>query len=205
MALTGLGFCLFVLIHMAGNLLIFVSPEAYNKYGYQIVSNPFIYVAEAGLVLFFLIHIVKGIRLTLLSKSARPQRYAVQTSGDKAASFASKTMIHQGVVIGVFAVYHLITFKFGPHYTTTIDGAEMRDLFKLMVEVFEQPLYVAGYIFALVILGFHLSHGFSSALQTLGINHPHWTPCFKKAGWAYAALVSVGFISQPIYIFFFHR
>lgn len=201
MALSGLALAGFVLTHMAGNLLLFVGAEAYNKYGHALTSNPLIYVAEAGLIAFFLFHIIKGIWLTITNRSARTTRYAKTPNGEKAASLASRTMIHQGIVIAVFVVHHLITFKFGPNYPVTYDGQEMRDLYRLVLEVFQSPAYVAWYIIASALAGFHLSHGVYSALQTLGFYHPEKTPCIQKISIAYGIIVSIGFISQPIFAF----
>jgi len=203
--LTGLALSLFVLTHMAGNMLIFVGPEAYNKYGHALTSNPLIYVAEAGLVAVFLIHVVKAAFLTKKNWSARSQKYAVSASGDKATSQIQKTLWAQGLVILVFVVLHLLTFKYGNYYEVTYGDESIRDLFRLIVEIFNQPIYVIGYSIALIILGLHLSHGVSSAFQTLGLNHPKYTPLIKSFSLFYAVVVAAGFLSQPIYVYFFHK
>jgi len=198
MAVSGLALAGFVLTHMAGNLLLFVSPEAYNTYGYKLTSNPLIYIAEAGLLAFFLFHIVKGILVTITNTSSRKSRYAKIPNGEKAANFGSRTMIYHGVVIAVFVVHHLITFKYGPHYTVTYEGIEMRDLYRLVIEIFQSPLYVVWYIFAVALLGVHLSHGVYSAFQTLGIHSPNKLRCLSAA---YGLLIGLGFISQPIFAY----
>lgn len=203
MGATGLGLSLFVLMHMLGNLALFVSAEAYNKYSHALVSNPVIYLAEAGLLGIFVFHLISGIRLTLQNKKARGSRYAMWTQGEKAVSHASRTMIHTGILVFIFAVYHLITFKFGPHYDVTYDGVTMRDLHRLVVEVFQSPAYVFGYIIALLALGHHLSHGVKSAFQSLGLNHPKYNCLISSIGWGFALLVTLGFISQPLYVYFF--
>mgnify|MGYP001214948147 FL=1 len=201
--LMGLLLCGFVFTHMLGNLIIFIGPEAYNMYAYKLVSNPLIYVAEAGLVAMFVGHIVLTIKLTIHNKKSRPQAYAVSASGEKKTTLVQKTMAHQGIIILVFLILHLITFKWGTVYTVEYDGLVVRDLFQLMVEKFNQPLYVVGYLGCLVILTMHLSHGFQSSFKSLGFNHPQYEPKIKCAGFAYAAFVGFGFISQPLYIFFF--
>jgi len=205
MGVTGLLWSGFVMTHMLGNLLIFVGPDAYNKYGHAIVSNPLLYLAEAALVLTLLGHIVYGIRLKYINTAAREQKYALPTNGPKAARFQSKFMIFHGSLILVFLIYHLITFKFGPHYTTVVDGVEMRDLHRLIIEVFQSPAYVAWYIVCLIGLCFHLSHGFYSAFCSLGFYHPRYSVLLNRFGFVYAAVVSIGFISQPIYVYFFAR
>lgn len=203
MGITGLGLSLFVLMHMLGNLALFVSAEAYNKYSHTLVSNPLIYGAEAGLLGILLFHLLTATRLTLQNKRARTQSYAMPTQGEKGVSNASRTMIHTGIVIFIFTVYHLITFKFGPYYEVTYNGVTMRDIQRLVLEVFQSPAYVIGYIIALLALGHHLSHGVSSAFQSLGFNHPKYNCMIKRIGYGYALLVTVGFISQPLYVYFY--
>lgn len=201
--LMGLGLSLFVLGHMTGNLLVFVSPQAYNEYGHALVSNKLIYVIEAGLLGMFLVHLVLALVLTRKNSEARPQKYKVSSSGEKGTSLITKTMWHQGIIIVVFVVFHLITFKFGAHYVVDYGSGSIRDLFQLMVEVFKNPFYVIWYVVCLLILGMHLGHGVSSTLQTLGFHHPKYTPMVEKIGRAYATIVCLGFISTPVYIFFF--
>ena len=201
--LMGLGLSLFVLGHMMGNLLVFVSPQVYNEYGHALVSNKLIYIIEAGLLGIFLIHLFLALVLSKKNSEARPHKYQINSSGKKGTSFITKTMWHQGVIVLVFVVYHLITFKFGENYVINYGAGPIRDLFRLMVEVFKNPFYVLWYVFCLLILGMHLGHGVSSALQTLGFHHPRYTPLVDKIGQVYALVVCLGFISTPIYIFFF--
>lgn len=204
MGLAGAGWTLFVAGHMAGNLLIFAGPEAFNRYGHAIVSNkPLLYGTEAFLIICLLTHVLLGINLTLQNKKAKPQKYAVSAVSEKKSSWASKTMAIHGTIILFFIIYHLITFKWGPVYMIEHGGETMRDLHRLVVEVFANPSYVVGYFVCLVLLGIHLSHGASSVFQSLGANHPRYTPLIKKAGWLYAVVVAGGFISQPLYVFFF--
>jgi len=203
--ITGLSFALFTFAHMAGNMLMFVSPKAYNLYGHALVSNPLIYVAEAGLIILFVTHLAKSLHLVYLNNQARPQKYAVSASGVKATSSVQKTLWAQGLLILVFVILHLFTFKFGTLYEVTYDGQTVRDLHRLVIEVFQSPAYVGGYFVALFVLGLHLSHGVGSAFQTLGLNHPRYTPTIKKISLIYAIVVAGGFISQPVYVFFFHK
>ncbi len=201
--LTGIALSLFVLGHMLGNLLMFVSPEAYNLYGHSIVSNPLIYLIEAGLLLTFVLHFGLAIRISIENKMAREMPYAVAADGDKGTSLIQKTMAHQGAVLLVFVIWHIMTFKLGPHYDYTVlsTGEVIRDLYKLLLEVFSQPLYVVGYVACVTILGFHLSHGLSSSIRTLGFNHPKYDKKIRAIGVIYATLVLFGFASQPLYIY----
>jgi succinate dehydrogenase / fumarate reductase cytochrome b subunit len=203
MAITGLVWSGFVLTHMAGNLFIFVSPDAYNAYGHALVSNPLLPIAEILLVVTLGLHIYDGLLLTFKNKTARPQKYAMPTNGSKSARFQSKWMAYHGSLILVFIILHLITFKYGAHYTTVVHGVEMRDLNRLIIEVFHQPGYVIWYVIALIFVGLHLSHGFYSSFASLGFYHPRYSPWLSKFGYFYAAVVALGFIAQPVYVYFF--
>lgn len=201
---TGLGLSFFVLTHMLGNMLILVGPEPYNKYSYALTSNELIYAAEAGLLAMFVGHLLFAIGLTIKNWGARDTRYAMLPNGAKATSWTQRSLWAQGLLILVFVVLHLITFKFGQHYSVNYNGVEMRDLHKLVIEVFHEPMYVAWYVVALIVLGLHLSHGVGSSLQTLGINHPRYNKCFKCLSRGYAVVVIAGFLSQPLYVYFMH-
>lgn len=205
MGITGLGLCGFVFSHMMGNLSVFIGPEAYNKYGYAITGNKAFYmVAELGLLVLFGSHIIFGIRSAIKNKYARETGYKYGTNGDKSVeNFASKSMIHQGMIILIFLVIHLTAFRFAEKPLVVYDGIEMANLFQMMVLKFSDPIYVTFYVFAVMVLGFHLSHGFSSAFQSLGLYHNKYTPKIKALGILFGILVAAGFISQPIYIYFF--
>lgn len=200
--LTGLGLSLFVLTHMAANMLIIISAQAYNEYSHALVSNPFVYVAEAGLVAMFLAHLVLALRLSWQNFRARDTRYAVLPNGAKRTSWTQRSLWAQGILIFVFLVLHLITFKFGTHYTVDYGKGEIRDLHRLVIEVFNEPAYVAWYLVALVVLFFHLWHGVGSSFQTLGFHHPRYQGAIRILSTVYAIIVIGGFISQPVYVFF---
>jgi len=197
MGLTGLGLCGFVLIHMMGNLLILASAESYNKYSHALTSNPLIYIAEIGLVAFFLSHVIIALAVTALNRRSRVAQYAVKPPRDRDATLASKTLIYSGLVVLAFLVLHLITFKYGPHYPAEYHGVEMRDLHKLVLEVFANPLYSIGYVSAMILLYFHLSHSISASLQTLGI----WSSrerTVRRISVAFGIVVSGGFILEVV-------
>lgn len=204
MAITGLALSLFVLAHMAGNLLFLVGPEAYNAYGHALVSNPLIYFAEAGLVVLFFVHLGCAVQLTIENRAARPVGYYVPPSGAKGGiTMASRFMILSGLLVAVFVVLHLITFKFGAYYATSAKGEEIRDLYRLMVEVFQSPVYVVWYLVALAVLGLHLAHGVSSAAQTFGAVSPGREVAFTQVGVIFGVVIAVGFSVVPLYIIFF--
>lgn len=201
--LTGIFLAFFILAHMAGNLLLFKSAEIYNRYAHSLTSNPIIIPLEVGLAGLFLIHIIWALALALYNrKSKGPVK-------DTATSLIHKTLHLQGVVILVFTALHLYTFKYGTIYMAhyLIDGqmTEVRDLFSLVAEVFNQHIYVIWYIFSLSILFIHLNHGLQASIRSVGFYHEKYTPLIKKIGLLYAILVSVGFISQPVYFYFFYQ
>ena len=201
MGLTGLIWMGFVLSHMLGNMLILVSPDLYNAYGHAIVSNkPLLYGAETVLILGLIVHVTTAIQLTIKNKKARPDRYVASSSGLKKASFASRTMAIQGSIVLAFVILHLATFKYGTYYETIVDGVKMRDLHKLVIEVFQKPGYIAWYFISLVLLMFHLSHGAQSVFQSFGVLQRKMQPQLPKLAWTYAIIVVFGFLSQPIYV-----
>jgi succinate dehydrogenase / fumarate reductase, cytochrome b subunit len=206
MGLTGLIWMGFVLAHMLGNMLIFVSADLYNAYGHAIVSNkPLLYVAEAVLVLGLVMHVATAISLTRQNKKSRSTTYAVSPSGPKGASVASRTMAIQGSIVLAFVILHLITFKYGTVYMTTVNGVEMRDLHRLIIEVFKAPGYVGWYVVSLVLLMFHLSHGAQSVFQSFGLLQRKMQKSLNLLAWGYAIVVAMGFLSQPAYVFLFHK
>ncbi len=206
MGITGLVWMGFILGHMAGNMLIFLGPEAFNSYGHSIVSNKILlYGTEIALILAIIGHVTSAISLTLENRAAKGTRYAVMPKGEKASTWASRNMGAQGSAILAFIILHLITFKYGAHYETTVNGVVMRDLHKLVLEVFMKPGYVAWYVVCLLLLLFHLSHGAHSVFQSFGILERKMQAPLKKIAWAYAAVVAGGFLSQPIYVFLVNR
>jgi succinate dehydrogenase / fumarate reductase cytochrome b subunit len=204
MGFSGLVWVGFVMGHMLGNLLLFVSPEAYNEYGHALTSGKLIYVVEAALILSILSHVFMGIRLTLKNRVAKGVRYHAAPKGEKRGSWASQTMIFHGSIILFFVISHLLTFKFGGGGTVTVDGVVMRDLHGMVVEVFSNPLYVGGYIVSLLLLAAHLSHGVGSMLQSFGLNSRAHEKKVKIISIVYALIVGIGFISQPVYVYLAH-
>ena len=203
MGLTGLGLALFVLAHMLGNLLIFAGDKAYNLYMHQMVNMKASVIVQVGLLAAFLLHIILALILGVKNYFSRSEKYARQASGWKATAWYQKTLIAQGAVILVFVILHLITFKFGTHYEVVYEGKTIRNLFQLVMEVFQKPVTVVWYLIALLILCVHLFHGLSSSFQSLGLSHPRFDSWIKKLSFGYAVFVTVGYISLPIYVFFF--
>ena len=202
MAITGLGLCGFLVSHLLGNMLLLLGPDAFNTYAYTLTSTSLIYVAEIGLLVLFIAHVVLAITLTVKNKQARPTKYYLKRKTGAGETFASQTMIYTGFVLLVFIILHLINFKYGTMYATTVNGVEMRDLYRLVIEYFSNPLYVAWYVFAMIAIGIHTSHGFQSAFQSIGINHPKYTPIIKKISCAFGVIVGVGYSALAIFCYF---
>lgn len=198
MAVTGLLLCGFLVSHLLGNFLLFVGSDAFNLYAYTLTSNPLIYVAEAGLAAIFLSHLGLAFKLNLENKMARPNSYFAYNKGGQ-ATLASRTMAITGAIIFVFLVTHLIQFKFGAYYETTVDGVVMRDLHKLVIESFENPLNIAWYVFACAAAALHVSHGFRSAFQSMGFRHPKYSPIIGWASVGFALFVAIGYCALPIW------
>ena len=198
-ALTGIGLITFLIVHLSGNLLFLVSADAFNEYSHKLVSNPFIYAIEAGLVAVFLLHVFKTVRLYAGSKSARPQGYVLKKRAGPPSrkTLASSTMIFTGLVILVFVILHLRTFKFGTFY----EAGGIRDLYRLQLEVFSNPGYVAFYMLSMILIGSHLWHGVPSAAQSLGIDHPTYSPRIIWVGRALAVVIAGGFFFLPLYTY----
>jgi len=200
-ALTGLGLFFFLIGHLSGNLLFILGPSAFNQYSHTLVSNPLVYVAEAGLIAIFLLHIFKAVGLYAGAKAARPIAYSRTewAGGPSRKSWSSTTMIFTGIVVLGFVILHLRKFKFGTWYETP-EG--IRDLYRLQLEIFSHPGYVAFYMVAMVMIGFHLWHGVPSVAQSLGIDHPKYTPRILWIGRAVAVLIAGGFFILPLYTYF---
>lgn len=199
MALTGLALSGFLVSHLLGNLFILVGPDAFNLYAHKLTSNPLIYIAEAGLVLLFVSHLVLAFKLTVENKIARGDKYYMKVRTGRGATVSSTSMIYTGIVIFGFLVTHLMHFKYGPVYYTTVDGEQMRDIYRVVVDYLANPVYSAWYVVAMITLAFHLGHGFQSAFQSLGFNNPKYTPLIKKLGLLFALVVSAGFSGLSIW------
>lgn len=200
MALTGLFLSLFLVAHLSGNLLILVGPEAFNHYSHSLISNPLIYVAEIGLLVLFVAHFVSGITVYRQNRAARPVAYQMKTRAGHTSekTWASTTMIFSGLFLLVFVPLHLKTFKYGAHYESAEAG--VRDLYRLTVEVFSNPAYVAFYVVGMVIVGFHLFHGVGSAFESMGL---YYRKGLLKFGKGFAIVIAGGFLILPILIHLF--
>jgi succinate dehydrogenase / fumarate reductase cytochrome b subunit len=185
---------------MSGNMLILVGEEAYNRYAHRLTHNPVVlYPMEFVLGLVFLVHIGSALRLAAENWHARG--LAPQPAADlKAASFASRSMALTGLLMLLFLINHLLTFRFGPHYETQYGGIPMRDLYRLVVEKFSDVKYTGFYLFCMGVLGVHLCHGTSGMFQSLGISGAR-EKSLRFFAVAVAIVIAAGFSIQPLVIF----
>ena len=202
---TGLLLTLFVLVHMTDNLVLFTSAEAYNQLGHFINSlGILLYAIEFILLASVIFHVAIAISIKLNTQQARPIAYAqLKSAGNPSKqSISSRSMIITGLVLLIFLVLHLSTFKFGVYYSTIINGVEMRDLASLVIEKFQSPVYAFGYVGVMILLGFHLRHGIWSSLQSLGAMNSRFSPIIYALALIIAIAIAIGFLVLPVAIYF---
>ena len=189
MAASGLLLSLFLLTHMLGNSVSFLGRNAFNTYAERLHSlGVLVYIFEIGLLTLFLIHIITGIILYLENLQARPSRYSVNTS-EGGRSWGSRTMPYTGAIILVFIIVHLMNFHF------TDKSVPVADLVRKLLS---SPSLAFFYIFSLVALALHLSHGFWSLFQSIGFNHEKYNPLLLKGALVFSILMGAVFILIPV-------
>lgn len=192
MAISGVIVIGFLIIHLLGNLQLFIGPEALNKYANTLQSLGAIkWSFRAFLLLFFLIHVWKGLVLWLENRSARPVSYAKTTS--QKTTLASKTMPYTGIMIFLFVILHLWHFTISPEHP-----AGELDVYSTVVAGFQDPIYSTIYLVALFLMAFHLSHATSSFFQTLGLNKATVEPKLKVFANLFAAVIFLAYASMPV-------
>jgi succinate dehydrogenase / fumarate reductase cytochrome b subunit len=209
-ALTGLALVGFVITHLLGNLSLYRSDgTTFNLYAHGLASwGVLLLLAEIGLAVMFVLHIVLAFGFKAGHKAARPVGYKTLKSkgGHTLSNLSSRNMIVTGVLLLAFLILHVWQFRFGPAesagYVTEIKGVEVRDLHRLVHETFSSPMYVSIYVAAMLMLGFHLRHGFWSAFQSLGAMNARLTKPVYALGVLVALLLAAGFLFIPIWIYF---
>lgn len=198
MASTGFFLMIFLLTHLIINFFLFIGEDAFNKATYFMKTNPIIQILQYVLAIGFISHIFLGFKLYLQNKIARGSINYTVNKWDKHTSFNSRTMIYTGCLILCFLVLHLKNFmipmKFD--YTKGIND------YQLVTTLFKDPIYTSIYILSFIVLAIHLSHGFQSAFQSIGIYHTNYTYWIKKLGIIYFWLISLGFSSISLWFFF---
>lgn len=197
---TGILLFVYLILHIAGNLMVFLGAETFNTYAHALISNPLVVPLEIGLAAVILIHLFKAIGMTLQNQRARPSKYAKKSwaGGTSQKSVASSSMILTGLALLIFIPIHVEMFKYGAHYDF---GNGVRDLYRLEVENFSSPLAVGLYVVAMVFVGLHLWHGVGSSFQSIGLNGPRFTPFIRRVGKVSAVLIAGGFIVITLWVF----
>ena len=195
-AVTGLLLVLFLVAHLAGNLLIFQGPEAMDAYARQLRSlGGLLWIARIGLLLIAFLHVGLALRLNAANKDARPVPYAKKIYLN--ATLPSRTMLPTGLCLLSFILFHLADFTLritrGEYQTIATEN-----VYQMVVAGFSNPFHATIYILAMIALGMHLNHGISSLAQTLGWNHPKYNSIFKWSGPILGTLLALGFISIPV-------
>ncbi|QTA80146.1 Succinate dehydrogenase cytochrome b556 subunit [Desulfonema limicola] len=192
MAVTGLGFIGFIAGHLAGNLTIYGGKDLFNSYAEHLHSlGPLVTAAEWILLTMALIHVLTGLTLFYQNFKSRPVKYAVNKNAG-GRTIGSGTMPYTGILMLAFVIIHLMNFHFVDKTNITI--------FEIVSQAFSSPAYVVLYVAAMIVVALHVSHGFWSAFQTIGANHPKYMPIIQMAGLGFSVIVGIGFGFIPIYI-----
>lgn len=192
MAVTGLSFICFLTAHLAGNLTLYGGKNAFNSYAERLHTfGPVITIVELGLLFLLITHVLTGSILFYQNILARPIRYKVYKSAG-GRSLGSATMPYSGFIILAFIIFHLVNFHFADKTNNTI--------FQIVAEAFANPLYIVIYIASMIVLAIHISHAFWSLFQTIGADHPKYTPIIKIAGIVISLIFGLGFGFLPVYV-----
>jgi succinate dehydrogenase / fumarate reductase cytochrome b subunit len=194
--LTGVLLCTYLIVHLAGNLLLFKNDggAAFDAYAEILPSLLIIRIIEIGLFAVFILHIVTGLIFWLRNRRARPDSYAVNRRNESSDPF-SRMMFLTGSIVFIFLVVHMRTFW----VTARFQHEQYPSMYSTVVGAFSDPVYSLFYVVAMVLLAFHLRHGFQSALQTFGLRNMRYAGLIDLAGAFFWLLIPVGFATIPIY------
>jgi succinate dehydrogenase / fumarate reductase cytochrome b subunit len=206
MAVTGIVLFGFVLVHMIGNLKLYMGAEHLNEYGHwlRVVGAPAVpetgalWIARIVLLACVGLHMMAATQLTLMNRRARPERYKIRQN--QQADYASRTMRWGGVIIALFVLFHLGHFTWGSGWAWGFTEARFvpGDVYHNVVSGFQVWWVSAFYIAAQVALGFHLYHGVWSMFQSLGAERNSQAAWRRKFAVVFALVISIGNISFPL-------
>lgn len=201
MSLTGLFLCTFLLEHLVGNLLLLRNDNGifYNAYAEFMASNPVVRTIEIVLFASILGHAFSGVVVWLQNRSARPQKYEVYRLSDN-TPLASRITMVSGSIVFFFLVVHLKTF-----FVPTRLGSEHPSVYLLVQKAFSSPWYSGFYVVALLLLAYHLRHGFQSAFQTLGLRGKKFDGVLNAVAFLFWFIIPAGYAILPVYFYFFRR
>jgi succinate dehydrogenase / fumarate reductase cytochrome b subunit len=197
--LTGLCLCLYLIVHLAGNLLLFKCDggEAFNKYAELLPSLLIIQIIEYVLYAIFALHIITGTYLWAMNRRARPKKYLV-TEPAASSSLFSRTMFLSGSIVFIFLVIHMKSFW----YPSRFAPAENPSMYALVTGAFSSPLYSFFYVVAMILLAFHLRHGFQSVFQTFGLRNHKYAPLIDRIGVLFWFVIPAAFAAMPVWLFY---
>ncbi len=209
MSLTGLFLISFLVIHLIGNLQLLMDDggKQFNVYAKFMTTNPVIKTTSYLLYFSILLHTIQGLLLWRQNRKARGgERYAVKvTKAVNTSAKFSSNMGWLGTVILIFILVHLYQFwlqmKLGNVPMATYEGEQYKDLYTIVSAAYQNIFYVIFYVVAMLVISFHLWHGFQSAFQTLGLNHKKYTPFIHGLGKLIAVVLPIGFAIIPIAMF----
>jgi succinate dehydrogenase / fumarate reductase, cytochrome b subunit len=201
-AVSGLYLIFFVIGHLLGNLEIYLGEDRLNAYAQLLQElGPILWTERIILILAVVVHIVATIQLAVENRVAKPKKYA--KSAHQASTLASRTMIYTGLLVICFVVYHLLQFTLmwtNPEYRNLHDALGRHDVYRMVILGFRQPLIAVFYAAAIFFLATHLSHGFESVTQTLGINNRRIGRFISNGGRWLSWLIFAGYVSIPVTI-----
>lgn len=203
-AVTGLILFLFLIGHMAGNLLIFRGQDSINTYGEKLKdTGPLLWAVRLGLLATLLIHLYFTLSLALANKAARNVSY--RGFKPKASTISSRTMVITGVVVLVFIVYHLAHFtlywtnsEYGQYHETLKEGHTRHDVYRMVTTAFSNPVVVLIYLAAMAVIFTHLAHGTASLFASLGLSNFKWSRFRQRATPIVVGLLIAGFLAVPL-------
>ena len=202
MGATGLVLVGFVVLHLLGNLVVFLGPDALNAYADKLRHmGPLLWLARGGLLATVAVHVWLAVVLTRENQAARPIRYAVARTVQTTP--AARTMMVSGLLLTAFIVYHLLHFTFRvthPAISHRVDALGRHDVFAMVVFSFQDPVLVVLYVAAMGLLCAHLHHGMASWLQSLGLTNERVLPAIERTGRLTAWLIFLGYSSIPVSI-----
>jgi succinate dehydrogenase / fumarate reductase cytochrome b subunit len=201
MAVTGVMLMGFVLVHLVGNIKLYLSKEEINLYGEALRDMPghllprtwLLWAFRAGLIAAFVLHVHAAYGLTVINRRARPDRYRSRRDY-VAADFASRTMRWTGVIVAAYVVFHLADLTWGSANPEFLRG----DPYNNLVYSLQRPVVAVTYAVANVALAIHLYHGAWSIFQSMGVNNPRFNQARRPFAIGFAALILVGNLSFPI-------
>ena len=210
MSLTGLFLILFLIVHLLGNLQLLANDggESFNKYGHFMTHFLPIEIIAYGLYAFIVLHAIQGLLLWRANKKSKGTTYIAKIASPN-TTWSSRHMALLGTLILAFLFIHMGDFwaKVKLHqldlktYASYNNGVGVDDLYTRVTAAFHNPFIVIIYLVGQAVLAFHLWHGFQSAFQTLGVNHPKYTPLIKGLGKFYSVVVPALFALIPVYMF----